>query len=140
MGKDEPDLLTRSCMISHLRNIRIPDKLPLILLIVTSVSAIIISIISLQSGWTTIFQNLYYFPIIIACAFYFLRGFLFSVMLIVFYIALIFLYTRDPSIMAGAGIRAVIFTLVAGTVTYLSVQKEKQPQIWQSGISNFIGI
>ncbi|WP_052288841.1 PAS domain S-box protein [Methanospirillum hungatei] len=125
MEKDEPDLQTRSCMISHLRNIRIPDKLPLILLIVTSVSAIIISIISLQSGWTTIFQNLYYFPIIIACAFYFLRGFLFSVMLIVFYITLIFLYTRDPSILAGEGIRAVIFTLVAGTVTYLSVQKEK---------------
>ena len=124
-AENEVKVSNQEQMTEYLHSIRISRSLPLILLILTTVSAIGMSYLSLQAGWTTIFQNLFYFPIIIACAFYFLRGFLFSLLLTLFYIAIIFLYTRDPSLLIGAGIRAVIFILVAGTVTYLSFLKEK---------------
>ncbi len=106
-------------------NIHFPKQVPAILLSVTTVCAISLSFFALSSGWTTIFQNVYYFPIIIACAFYYYRGFLFSIVLSLFYFICIFIYTQDPSVLVGAGIRVVIFILVAGTITYLSILKER---------------
>ena len=50
---------------------------PLALVILLTVAALIISVISLVFGWLTIFQNLFYFPIILACIFYLKRGFVF---------------------------------------------------------------
>ena len=55
----------------------IPHKgwLPLVLIAFLTVAITIISVISLISGWQTIFQNLLYFPIILACVYYVKRGF-----------------------------------------------------------------
>jgi len=43
------------------------------LLIATTVLALGVSVVSVMTGWTIIFQNLYYLPIIIACVFYLRR-------------------------------------------------------------------
>jgi PAS domain S-box-containing protein len=94
------------------------------LLIVLSVSSVLVLLVSaycLHQGWVIIFQNLFYFPIIIACAFYLWRGFFYSVLLAFTYLALILVYSNESGIIMGALIRVLIFILVAGVVTWLSV-------------------
>ncbi|MEI6293943.1 MAG: PAS domain S-box protein [Methanomicrobiales archaeon] len=100
-----------------------PQKgwLPLVLIIVLTVSIFIVSIISLLSGWQTIFQNLFYFPIILACVYYVKKGFLFSVVLACSYFLLMTIFSKDPVVLEGALIRVVIFVIVAGVITYLSL-------------------
>jgi PAS domain S-box-containing protein len=97
------------------------DQTPLIIIISTTAIVIAISIFSLMQGWLTIFQNLYYFPIIISCVFYLKRGFLFSVFLAFVYLGLMLSVSTDPSVLEGALIRVIIFILVAGVITYLSM-------------------
>jgi PAS domain S-box-containing protein len=95
--------------------------LPLVLIIILTVAILILSIISLLSGWLTIFQNLYYFPIILACMYYVKRGFVYSVLLACTYFALMAVFSQDPVVLQGAFIRVLIFVFVAGVVTYLSI-------------------
>jgi PAS domain S-box-containing protein len=99
----------------------LPLKAPLYFLISSSVLAVVASIFFLSSGFTLIFQNLYYFPIIIACAFFLRRGFIFSILLIGIYGALILLFTSNTEVLVGALIRICLFLLVAGTITYISL-------------------
>jgi len=103
--------------------IPVPHKgwLPLVLIIVLTVAILIVSVISLVSGWLTIFQNLFYFPIILACVYYVKRGFVFSVLLACCYFVLILIFSQDVAVLEGALIRVLIFILVAGVITYLSV-------------------
>jgi len=100
-----------------------PQKgwLPLVLLIILTIGSLIISVISLYLGWTTIFQNLFYFPIIIACVYYVKRGFVLSVLLACGYFVLMLTFSNDPVVLQGALIRVLIFILVAGVITYLSI-------------------
>ena len=95
--------------------------LPLILIAVLTIAIFIISIISLLSGWQTIFQNLFYFPIILACVYYVKRGFVFSVLLASCYFVLMAIFSMDPVVLEGAFVRVLIFILVAGVITYLSM-------------------
>ncbi|MEI6841800.1 MAG: PAS domain S-box protein [Methanomicrobiales archaeon] len=95
--------------------------LPLILIAVLTIAIFIVSIISLLSGWQTIFQNLFYFPIILACVFYVKRGFVFSVILASSYFVLMAIFSMDPVVLEGAFVRVLIFILVAGVITYLSM-------------------
>jgi PAS domain S-box-containing protein len=95
--------------------------LPLVLITVLTVGILIISIISLLSGWLTIFQNLFYFPIILACVYYVRRGFVFSVLLACGYFVLMAIFSQDAVVLQGAFIRVLIFILVAGVITYLSI-------------------
>ena len=53
--------------------------LPFLLITLVALAVLAVSVISLVSGELTIFQNLFYFPIILACAYYVRRGFVFSV-------------------------------------------------------------
>ncbi len=101
----------------------IPQKrwLPLALIALLTIAALVISVISLVSGWQTIFQNLFYFPIILACIYYSKRGFVFSVLLACCYFALMVMFSNDPGVLVGALVRVLIFILVAGVVTYLSM-------------------
>jgi PAS domain S-box-containing protein len=94
--------------------------LPIFLAILT-IAIVIISIISLLSGWQTIFQNLFYFPIILACVYYVKRGFVFSVLLACGYFVLMACFSQDLLVLQGAFIRVLIFILVAGVITYLSI-------------------
>jgi len=100
-----------------------PDHVPLVAIAASMTIIVAISILSLMAGWFIIFQNLYYFPIIIACVYYAKRGFIFSVLVAGLYFALILAFTQDPAIIQGAIIRVAIFILIAGVVTYLSLKQ-----------------
>jgi PAS domain S-box-containing protein len=102
-----------------------PQKgwLPVVLLVLLTIGVLIISVISLISGWLTIFQNLFYFPIILACVYYVWRGFIFAVILAWSYFLLMFIFSPDQSVLVGAFIRVLIFILVAGVITYLSITR-----------------
>ncbi len=102
-------------------NILQKGYLPLILIILLTVATLVVSVISLVFGWLTIFQNLFYFPIILACVYYTRRGFVFSVLLACVYFALMAFFSKDPVVLEGALIRLLIFVLVAGVITYLSL-------------------
>jgi PAS domain S-box-containing protein len=94
---------------------------PFALIIVLTIVVFIVSIASLLSGWQTIFQNLFYLPIILACVYYVKRGFVFSVVLACSYFVLMAVFSNDPVVLEGALIRVVIFVIVAGVITYLSM-------------------
>ncbi len=94
--------------------------LPLVFITVMTIAIFIVSIISLLSGWQTIFQNLFYFPIILACVYYVKRGFIFSILLACGYFILMAFFSQDFVVLEGAFIRVLIFILVAGVITYLS--------------------
>lgn len=95
-------------------------RMPLILIIVTTLIALSASLASLLSGWLTIFQNLFYIPIILACYYYTRRGFSFSVLLSCTYFLLMLFASQDPVVLAGALVRVAIFIVVAGVITYIS--------------------
>src|SRR5271157_2062510 len=95
--------------------------LPLVLIALLTLVALIISVISLIFGWQTIFQNLFYFPIILACIYYVKRGFIFSVILACYYFVLMVIFSNDPVVLEGALIRVLFFIVVAGVITYLSL-------------------
>jgi PAS domain S-box-containing protein len=102
---------------------RIPQKgwLPLTLIAILTIAALVISVISLIFGWQTIFQNLFYFPIILACIYYMKRGLVFSVVLACCYFVLMAMFSQDPVVLEGAFVRVLFFILVAGVITYLSM-------------------
>ena len=99
--------------------------LPLVLIALLTLAVLGISIISLVSGWLTIFQNLFYFPIILACVFYMKRGFVFSVILACSYFFLMLIFSQDPVVLQGAAIRVLFFILVAGVISYLSLVRKR---------------
>lgn len=109
----------------HFPALRTTSDTPLIAIVSTTLICISVSIFSLMSGWLTIFQNLFYIPIIIACIYYARRGFVFSVALSCGYFFLMALFSRDPGILEGALIRVLIFILVAAVITYLSVIQQR---------------
>ncbi|MFA6413495.1 MAG: PAS domain S-box protein [Syntrophales bacterium] len=94
-------------------------------LIVTTVFAIAVSLYCLNTGRLIVFQNLFYFPIIIACVYYLRKGFVFSVLLALFYLFLIFIYTSNSTIIHEAFIRVAIFIMVAGVVSFLSLKRQR---------------
>jgi len=95
--------------------------LPLVLIAILTVAIFIVSVISLLSGWLAIFQNLFYFPIILACVYYVRRGFVFSVLLACGYFLLMAIFSQDPVVLQSALIRVMIFILIAGVITYLCI-------------------
>ncbi len=109
----------------NLDNVPAPQKgwVPVVLLAFLTGCVLIISVLSLISGWVTIFQNLFYFPIILACVYYEKRGFIFSVILAWSYFLLMGIFSPDPEILIGALIRVFIFIMVAGIMTYLSITR-----------------
>ena len=92
---------------------------------VTAVLAVAISFYCLNLGIFIVFQNLFYFPIIVSCIYYLKRGFVFSVILSSLYFFLIVAHTADAVILIQALIRGTIFIAVAGVVTFLSMQSKQ---------------
>jgi diguanylate cyclase (GGDEF)-like protein/PAS domain S-box-containing protein len=115
-------------------------------LIVTTVFAIAVSLYCLNAGWFIVFQNLFYFPIIIACVYYLRKGFVFSVLLALFYLFLILAYTSNSTIIREALIRVAIFIMVAGVVSFLSLKQKRleegqnRVRAWQEGINRIFGL
>jgi PAS domain S-box-containing protein len=110
-----------------LQNIRL-GWLPFVVIAVTTLAAIAISIYCLSHGWVIIFQNLFYFPIIIACVYYTKKGFAFSVVLSFIYLFLIISFTRDSIVIIEASIRVFIFVGVAGVTTFLSIMRKRMEE------------
>jgi two-component system cell cycle sensor histidine kinase/response regulator CckA len=79
------------------------------------------SAISLASDWRTLFQNLFYLPIILACMYYVKWGFVFSVILACSYSFLMLIFSHGAVVLQDAVIRGLVFVLVAGVITYLSL-------------------
>ena len=98
---------------------------PFVAIAVSTAATIAISIYCLLSGWFIIFQNLFYIPIIIACAYYIRKGFIFSVALSFIYFLLIIIFTKDPAIINQALIRIVIFAGIAAVTVSLSIKRRR---------------
>ncbi|MCP1661691.1 MAG: PAS domain S-box protein [Methanocalculus sp. MSAO_Arc1] len=99
------------------------ESIPFIALTITTAISLIITLYSLSIGWFIIFQNLYYIPIIIACIYYYKRGFLFSILLAILYFILFASATTDSDLLLGAGARVALFILIAGVITYLAMKR-----------------
>jgi len=119
-----------------------PSKgwLPLALITFLTIAIFAVSIMTLLSGWQTIFQNLFYFPIILACVYYVKRGFVFSVLLSCGYFALMALFSQDSVVLEGALIRVLIFILVAAVTTYLSLIRIRAEDALKESEEKFRGI
>ena len=91
----------------------------------SAVLAVAISVYCLNLGIFIVFQNLFYFPIIVSCIYYLKRGFVFSLILSSLYFFLIVAHTTDACILIQALIRVTIFIAVAGVVTFLSLQRKR---------------
>ncbi len=76
--------------------------------------------ISLQQGYTIIFQNFFYIPIILACLLYVWRGFFFSCILAFLYFGMVAWYTQDSSVILQASMRVIIFGFIALVITLLA--------------------
>ena len=95
----------------------------------TAVFAVAISVYYLTLDRFIVFQNLFYFPIIISCIYYLKRGFVFSVFLSCLYFLFIVIHTTDSVILIQALIRVIIFIAVAGIVTFLSMHRQREEEL-----------
>ncbi|MFH1227711.1 MAG: ATP-binding protein [Planctomycetota bacterium] len=99
-----------------------PNWWPFIAIASTTIASMAISIYCLYSGWFIIFQNFFYFPIIIACVYYAKKGFVFSVVLSFVYLVLTFAFTKDSTVIMQAAARSLIFVGIAGVTMFLSMK------------------
>ncbi|MDD1729494.1 MAG: PAS domain S-box protein [Methanospirillum sp.] len=93
---------------------------PLVVLVFSTLICLAVSIFFLRMHISIVFQNLYYFPILIACIFYSRKGFIFSIILSLTYFILILLHSRDPEVLLQAFVRVCIFILIAWVTSFLS--------------------
>ncbi len=100
-------------------------NLPLIVLLITSLLSIMVSILALRSGTYIIFQNLFYFPVIIACYYYKRTGFIVAIALALSYFMLTAAYTSDSSVILNAIIRAIIFIAIGAIVAGMSAARTR---------------
>lgn len=101
---------------------------PQLLLLISTLACILVSIWCLNSGYTIIFQNLFYLPIILACVLYTRRGFLFSCLLALIYLCIIIGYSRDATTLLQAIIRVILFICIAGVITILTISGKKSEE------------
>lgn len=121
--------------------------LPFVSIIALTIISIIISIIFLRHDVLYIFQNIYYFPIILSCAFYPKKGFYFSIFITFLYFAFIYYFNNQSQILIEALVRCAFFIIIASVVTYLShiriqtFQELRQSQLkYESLLSNVSGL
>ena len=113
---------------------------PIVVIAVTTLAIIAISIYCLAYGYFIIYQNLFYIPIIIACVYYTKRGFVFSVIIACLYFLLTIVFTRESLILLQALVRALIFVLVAGVITYLSLARKRVEESLRRQHDNLEGL
>jgi PAS domain S-box-containing protein len=109
---------------------------PVVVIVVTTIAISAISIYCLASGYFIIFQNLFYIPIIIACMYYTRRGFAFSVIIACLYFLLTIAFTLETLILWQAFVRVLIFVIVAGVITYLSLARRRVEESLQQQHDN----
>lgn len=89
------------------------------LIIVTTILSIAITLVFLSSGIYSIFQNLFYIPIILACIFWLRRGLLFSILLSLLYLLLLLAFAGFGELENGI-VRTILFIAIASLVTILA--------------------
>jgi len=119
-------------MIQPGTTIRLSDlkKWPFVALVITTLISLGVSFYFLQMGISIVFQNLFYFPILISCTYYQRKGLIFSVVLSFIYFFLVIYYSHDPMVLFQALVRVFIFILIAAVITILSqMNKESQEKL-----------
>lgn len=96
------------------------------LIAVSSIIDLLVSIYYLSQGTSIVFQNIYYFTIVLAAYWYKWRGALFSSALSLAYLALSALYDQAFVILMQATVRTVLFILIAMVVAYLATRLEDE--------------
>ncbi len=96
------------------------------LIAVSSIIDLLVSIYYLSQGTSIVFQNIYYFTIVLAAYWYRWRGALFSCAMSLAYLALSIFYDQELGILLQATIRTVLFILIAIVVAYLSARLEDE--------------
>lgn len=84
-----------------------------------------ISVLCLSFGYTILFQNVFYLPIILTCLCYTRFGVLYTSGLSLVYFALMLTIPRDAALIVPAIIRIVFFELVAVVIVHLSNERDK---------------
>jgi len=110
-----------SISISITRN----KNLPVFIVAGSSVAAVIAAVFSFQYGFSGVFHHIFYFPVILACIFYGGRGFIVSVLLIVFYALYMFFNNDEP--LYEILIHMFNFFLIAAVISYISYK-------WKSSV------
>lgn len=106
-----------------------------ILLVLTAL-AIGISILALASGYVTVFQNLFYFPILVASISCPRKGLYFTTACSALYFILIVPVFGYYNEIAAALIRVFFFELVAVVVGYLSWKRQKAENALKEQLTN----
>ena len=104
-----------------------------ITILIASGLILFFSLYSFLAGITTVFPNLYYFPVILLAYRYHKKGVLCSVVLGLVYLsmALYFQYSNFPEII-GAFLRFVSFVAVAVVIAFLSANLERKQLAYRS--------
>jgi PAS domain S-box-containing protein len=104
-----------------------------IIILTTSGLILFFSLYSFLTGITTVFPNLYYFPVILLAYRYHKNGVFYSAALglAYFVMALYFQYTNFPEII-GAFLRVVSFVAVAIVIAFLSATLERKQLAYRS--------
>ena len=108
------------------------DLAVLLLIAISTIVDLAISIYYLSQGTSIVFQNIYYFTIVLAAYWFRWRGALFSCVLSVAYLALSTYYDQEFVTVMQAIIRTVIFVLIALVVAYLSSRLEDEKRRYQA--------
>lgn len=102
------------------------ERFYLVFIAAISILDIAVSFYYLSNGTTIVFQNIYYFTIVLASYRYKWRGALFSTALSIAYLGMSTYYFPQFDIFSQAVIRTIIFILIAVVVAYLSLSLEDE--------------
>jgi PAS domain S-box-containing protein len=106
------------------------DKEKIAVIIILSITAIILTIISLQADIEIVFTHFFYVPIIITAYWYRLKGIIYTSLLSVFYLLSVYLLMGlgNQAILAAAG-RVVMFISIAIVIAVLSEIIHRQKEV-----------
>jgi PAS domain S-box-containing protein len=98
----------------------------IMLLVISTIVDLAVTVYYLSQGTTVVFQNIYYFTIVLASYWYKWRGALLSSALSATYLCLCFYFDPQVDPALQAIVRSVIFILIAMVVAYLSTRLENE--------------
>jgi len=101
------------------------DRLAFILIALSTLISLTAIAVCLYLDIILVSQGLLYIPIILACAFFARKGFLFSVILSVAYFLLTIVFSSEPANILAALGRVIIFIIAAFVVTYIAEERQK---------------
>lgn len=90
-------------------NRELPRKCVLPAIVLLTALGIGISVVCLSIGYTIVFQNIFYLPILLACIYFTDKAILFTTGIVLVYLGLIFFIPHDQDVILPALIRAFFF-------------------------------